>query len=222
MKRYSLFEILGPTMIGPSSSHTAGAARLGKMARSIYGKEFERADLHLHGSFQTTYEGHGSDRAFVGGLLGYEPDDERLIDSLETAKEKGIEINFKMIDLGFVHPNSVMIELFENKDSDKSFTVSGSSIGGGKMEIFDIDGINVRFKGERPTIIAEYDDRFGMIRDICVILTDHNISIADLTVRRENNLADMVMELDQPFNDQVIESIKELDNMLSVLGIMPL
>lgn len=103
MKKYDIFEIMGPTMIGPSSSHTAGAARIGMMARNIYGKEFNNVTFYLHGSFQTTYQGHGSDRALVGGVMGMMPDDERLVDSLNIAKEIGLDVKFKMIDLGFVH-----------------------------------------------------------------------------------------------------------------------
>ncbi len=219
MKKYKLFEILGPTMIGPSSSHTAGACRLGLMARKVFNKKFERVDFYLHGSFQTTYQGHGSDRAFVGGVMGFEPDDERLSQSLDIAKEEGLEVNFKMINLEFVHPNTVKIVLFENKDDEEGFSVTGSSIGGGKIKIFDINGITVDFTGAKPTIVGNYHDRFGMIRDICIILTNHDISIANLRVSREEEIADFVMELDHDFNPEVVKGIQDIDNIINVIGI---
>lgn len=221
LKKYDIFDIMGPIMIGPSSSHTAGAARIGKMAKTIYGKEIKKVTFYLHGSFQTTYQGHGSDRALVGGVLGYDPDDERLVDSLEDAKELGIDYLFKTIDLGYVHPNTIKV-LFEDPETGEEFYITGSSIGGGKIEIIDINNIKVKFTGEYPTIVAEYRDKFGMIAAISLVLTRNNISIASLRVTRDEKIAQMVMELDQPFNDDVIESIKSLPEITKILGIKPL
>lgn len=220
MKKYEIYDIMGPIMIGPSSSHTAGAARIGKMAKLIYDKEIKKVTFFLHGSFQTTYEGHGSDRALLGGILGYEPNDERLVDSLITAKEQGIDYKFDMIDLGYVHPNTIKVVFYEEDGSE--FYVTGSSIGGGKIEIIDINGIKVSFMGDHPTIVAKYNDRYGMIADISIILTHNNISIASLNVSREDKVASMVMELDEDFNDTVIRTIKQLDDVTSVIGIKPL
>lgn len=219
MKKYEMFEILGPIMIGPSSSHTAGAARIGKMCRDIYGKEAEKVTFCLHGSFQTTYEGHGSDRALVGGILGMEPDDENLVNSLNIAKEKGLDFKFIPEDLGFVHPNTIKV-IFHEEDG-KDFYVTGSSIGGGKIEIIDINGIKIKFTGEFPTIIAEYQDKFGMIAAIALVLTRNNISIANLSVNRTDNLAQMVMELDQRFNDDVVKSIKAIPEIIRLIAIQP-
>ncbi|MEB3429696.1 L-serine ammonia-lyase, iron-sulfur-dependent subunit beta [Citroniella saccharovorans] len=221
MKKYDIFEIMGPTMIGPSSSHTAGAARIGMMARNIYGKEFNNVTFYLHGSFQTTYQGHGSDRALVGGVMGMMPDDERLVDSLNIAKEIGLDVKFKMIDLGFVHPNTIKV-VFNDDDVLNRFYITASSIGGGKIEVLDVNGIQIKFTGEYPTIVAEYMDRFGMIADISQILTRNNISIASLKVSRNEDIAQMVMELDQPFNDDVITSISSFSEIIRLVGIKPM
>ncbi|AFS78777.1 L-serine dehydratase, subunit beta [Gottschalkia acidurici 9a] len=134
MREYSVFDILGPIMIGPSSSHTAGAARLGKEARNIVGDDFKAIKFYLHGSFAETYKGHGTDRALVAGALGMEPDDEKLRDALNIAKEKGIDIEFIPTDLGEdKHPNTVKMIFTKNDGSEVE--VLGSSIGGGNIQI---------------------------------------------------------------------------------------
>ena len=134
MREYSVFEILGPIMIGPSSSHTAGAARLGKEARAIVGEDFEAVKFYLHGSFAETYKGHGTDRALVAGTLGMEPDDEHLRDALEIARKEGIDVEFIPADLGAdKHPNTVKM-IFIMKDGSQQ-EVMGSSIGGGNVQM---------------------------------------------------------------------------------------
>ncbi|MDO5718366.1 MAG: L-serine ammonia-lyase, iron-sulfur-dependent subunit beta [Tissierellia bacterium] len=221
MKKYDIFEIMGPIMVGPSSSHTAGAARIGKMARIIYDSDITDVEFQLHGSFQTTYQGHGSDRALVGGVMGMDPDDERLVNSLALATEMGINYNFTLADLGFVHPNTVKV-VFTDRETKSDFFITGSSIGGGKIEIIDINGIHVKFTGEYPTLVAEYNDKFGMIAEISTVLTRNFISIASLRVTRDESIAQMVMELDQPYNDDVINSIKAIPEIRHILGIKPL
>lgn len=132
MREYSVFDILGPVMIGPSSSHTAGAARLGKEAREIVGEDFKAVKFYLHGSFAATYKGHGTDRALVAGTLGMEPDDEHLRDALQIAKEKGIDVEFIPADLGTdKHPNTVKMVFIMKDGTEKE--VMGSSIGGGNV-----------------------------------------------------------------------------------------
>lgn len=134
MREYSVFDILGPIMIGPSSSHTAGAARLGKEARNIVGEDFESVKFYLHGSFAETYKGHGTDRALVAGTLGMEPDDDHLKEALDIAKEKGIDVEFIPADLGIdKHPNTVKM-VFTMKDGSKQ-EIMGSSIGGGNVQM---------------------------------------------------------------------------------------
>ncbi len=134
MREYSVFDILGPIMIGPSSSHTAGAARLGKEAREIVGEDFKAVKFYLHGSFAQTYKGHGTDRALVAGILGMEPDDDHLKDALNIAKEKGIDVEFIPADLGTdKHPNTVKMVFIMKDGTEKE--VMGSSIGGGNVQM---------------------------------------------------------------------------------------
>ena len=145
MKNYGVFDILGPVMIGPSSSHTAGAARLGKIGQEIVDGNFYKVTFYLHGSFAKTYKGHGTNRALVAGVLGMDPSDERIKDSLNIAKEKGIDIEFVETDLGYEHPNTVkMIFHYKNKDD---YYIIGSSIGGGNILITNINGNKVEFSG---------------------------------------------------------------------------
>ncbi|KMT20838.1 L-serine dehydratase, beta chain SdhB [Clostridium cylindrosporum DSM 605] len=138
MKNYSVFDVLGPVMIGPSSSHTAGAARLGKVARGVVGEDFKKVEFYLHGSFAETYKGHGTDRALAAGILGMETDDERLRTAIQLAESKGIELKYIPTDLGDEHPNTVKMVFYMNDGSTK--TITGSSIGGGNMVITNIDG----------------------------------------------------------------------------------
>ena len=217
MKNYGVFDILGPIMIGPSSSHTAGAARLGKTGREIVDKSFTGVSFYLHGSFAKTYRGHGTDRALVAGVLGMDPADERIRDSLNIAKEKGIDIDFIETDLGYVHPNTVKI-VFHYKDKEDYYLI-GSSIGGGNILITNLNGISIEFTGNYPTILIRYTDRQGLISKISSILSSENINIATMKVSREGKIATMVMEIDSPIEDTVIEKIKALDEVFYITGI---
>ncbi len=164
MNDYSVFDILGPIMIGPSSSHTAGAARLSRISKEIAGAGFYEVVFQLHGSFAKTYKGHGTDKALVGGMLGMAPDDENIITSLEKAKTLNINVIFEEIDLGYVHPNTVKI-IFRYKD-EEDFYIIGSSIGGGNIIIMDINGNNVNFRADKPTVLLKYLDRKGVVSEI--------------------------------------------------------
>lgn len=156
-KQYGIFDILGPIMIGPSSSHTAGAARLGKVAKEMVGKEFDSVKFYLHGSFAKTYRGHGTDRALVAGILGMEPGDERLRTALALAKEQNIEIIFEEANLGeYQHPNTVKME-FHCKDGSV-VNITGSSIGGGSIVIKNIDGIVTNVTGSKPITLILFDN----------------------------------------------------------------
>src|SRR6056297_2579644 len=128
----SIFEIMGPAMIGPSSSHTAGAARIGRMAKLLFADKIDRADVRLHGSFADTASGHGTDRAIIGGLLGFLPDDERLKNSFALAEEAGLDFSIEEVKLREVHPNTALIELY-NQELDKELEMIGSSVGGGRI-----------------------------------------------------------------------------------------
>ncbi|MHC1685164.1 MAG: L-serine ammonia-lyase, iron-sulfur-dependent subunit beta [Clostridiaceae bacterium] len=215
MKEYSVFDIIGPIMIGPSSSHTAGAARLGKIASTIAGEDIKKVEFILHGSFSQTYKGHGTDRALVAGILGFKPCDERLRDSLELAKEKGIEIKFTPGDLGDVHPNTVRFLI--TLDNNVVVEVMGSSIGGGNILISEIDGEKVEFNNNYPTLLVKHRDIPGMLSKVSSLISDENINIAFLKVFRvgKGKSATMVFETDTPVNEKVISEIESLSDVES-------
>lgn len=216
MKEYSIFDIIGPIMIGPSSSHTAGAARLGKVARSIAEGDLKKVEFLLHGSFSKTYRGHGTDRALVAGILGFEPWDDRLKDSLNIAEKENIEISFKEADLGDVHPNTVKF-LMTLKDNIL-VEVMGSSIGGGNILISEVDGETVEFNGNYPTMLVKHKDLPGMISKVSGLLSKANINIAFLKVFRisKGQTATMVFETDSPVPTEVINEINELGNIENI------
>ena len=216
MKNYSAFEILGPVMIGPSSSHTAGAGRLGKAARLIANSNFISVDFYLHGSFAKTYRGHGTDRALVGGILGMEPHDEGIKESLKIAEESGIAISFIETDLGDVHPNTVKI-ILKRKDGS-SVSVTGSSVGAGNILIIDVDGDPLELNGQYPVVIIKHRDRRGMISKISFAVALGNINIATLKVGRESKgeIATTVIETDNVIPDSIIKEISKIDGVVSV------
>lgn len=221
MKTYSAFDILGPIMIGPSSSHTAGAARLGKIAATIAEYDIKEVRFLLHGSFAKTYKGHGSDRALVAGILGMDPWDENLRDSLQIAEEKGITFNFEEADLGEVHPNTVKFIIKSHSGIETEIT--GSSVGGGNILIFDVDGQRVEFTGEYPTLIITHLDVPGMIHKVSTLLFNENINIAFMNVYRKSrgSEASMVVETDSKVDDDIIEKIKALGNIKNIEEIVP-
>ena len=180
MRDYGVFDILGPIMIGPSSSHTAGAARLAKVAGTIAGNNIKKVEFMLHGSLAQTYKGHGTDKALVAGILNMDPWDENLKKSFEIAAENGIEIIFKETDLGDVHPNTVKFII--TKEDGQVTEVTGSSIGGGNILIFDIDKQKVEFTGERPTLLTQHKDLPGIISKISSLLYDENMNIGNMRV----------------------------------------
>jgi len=209
VKDYGVFDILGPVMVGPSSSHTAGAAKLGKIASEIAESGFYKVEFFLHGSFASTYKGHGTDKALVAGILGYSPADEELRDSFSLAKEKGIEFEFIETEIEYAHPNTAKI-VFKYMDR-QDFYITGSSIGGGSIIVTDIDGDEVEFTGEYPTIILKYADQKGIISKISSILANKDINIATMKVTRDgNNNATMFCEIDSPIGDDTIDEISSL------------
>lgn len=216
MRNYSVFDIIGPIMIGPSSSHTAGAARLGKIARIIWGQEIKKVEFLLHGSFAETYKGHGTDRALVAGILGMEPCDERLKDSLDIAKKENIQIKFTPCDLGEVHPNTVKIII--NEDSDSKFEVMGSSIGGGNIVVNEINGEQLEFTGEYATLIIKHQDVPGVVCKVTAVLYEERINIAFMKVYRygKGETATMVFEIDNEVSQEVINKINSIKHVDSV------
>ncbi len=221
MENYGIFDILGPIMIGPSSSHTAGAARIGEVARYIADFELGKVIFHLHGSFAKTYKGHGTDKALVAGILGMEPHDERLRSSFEIAKDRGIDIEFKKADLGIVHPNTVKIELF-GKNEEKA-TVTGTSIGGGAIVITDVNGFQIYFTDEYPTIMITQTDKKGVISRVSALLTSNGINIAKMTVNRKirGEVATMIIETDSLISDEIKTALENIEDVLTLRVINP-
>lgn len=220
MKDYSVFDILGPIMIGPSSSHTAGAARLARISKEIAGDGFYGVDFFLHGSFAKTYKGHGTDKALVGGILGMAPDDEDIRTSLDIAKSKGIEVSFEEADLGYVHPNTVKL-VFKYRDKD-DFYIIGSSIGGGNITIMDINDNIVNFTADRPTVLLKYNDRKGVISEVSAIFSSNGLNIASMKVTREKKIATMICELDTTINNESIDDINKIEDIFYVNSINPI
>lgn len=219
-KEYGVFDILGPVMIGPSSSHTAGAARLGRVAKNIAGtpgRRIVKVIFLLHGSFAKTYKGHGTDRALLAGVLGMEPDDERLRDSYDIAEENKLKFEFKETDLGDVHPNTVKF-VFEMDDGD-AVTVRGSSIGGGSILISEIDGDQVEFSGDFPTLITKHVDRPGIITAVTSALSSVGVNIAFMRVFRmsRGEMASMVVETDNPVPSEAANYISKINGIEKVI-----
>ncbi|MDK2562829.1 L-serine ammonia-lyase, iron-sulfur-dependent subunit beta [Romboutsia sedimentorum] len=182
-KDYSVFDIVGPNMIGPSSSHTAGAARLGKTASKIAGKPVKEVKFLLHGSFAETYKGHGTDKAIVGGILGFQPDDARIKNSFQLAEEAGVKFEFIKTDLGdSVHPNTVKIEMVL-EDGSKS-TIMGASIGGGNIKLTEMDGLALDFNGSRSAVVLEIKDIPGAVSFVTGLLAHNNKDIAMMSTNK--------------------------------------
>lgn len=221
MSNLGVFDILGPIMVGPSSSHTAGAARIGKVARAIAGGDIKSVTFLLHGSFAKTYNGHGTDRALVAGILGMEPSDLRLKDALDIAKEEGIEIVFKEADLGEVHPNTVKV-LIEGREFDK-YEMIASSIGGGSIEVTEVNGNKVEFTGTYPTLIISHIDVPGVVSQVTALLYKLDINIAFMKVIRSQKGKDatMIFELDSEILEEVVEQIKSFGYIRKVIKINP-
>ena len=217
----SIFDVLGPIMIGPSSSHTAGAARLGKIARYIANKDVKSVKFYLHGSFAETYKGHGTNRALTAGILGMEPHDENLRFSLVIAKREGIDIDFIKMNLGNVHPNTVKLEITSSNNSITS--VTGSSLGGGAVVITEVNGFDVQITGKYYTLITKYNDKKGVISTVSSILSNNNINIASMRVKRKSRglEASMIIESDDYISPTVLDEIRKLDIIDEVIKIEP-
>jgi L-serine dehydratase len=222
MKKFSAFDILGPIMIGPSSSHTAGAARLGKIASIIAGRGIKKVEFLLHGSFAKTYKGHGTDRALAAGILGMDPWDESLREALSIAQENGIQMEFREVDLGEVHPNTVKF-LITNLDNEQTQVV-GASIGGGNIIITQVDGEDIEFTGTYPTLIIKHKDVPGVVSNVTAIMYNENINIAFMRVFRgsKGEKATMIFETDNTLSEELVEKIKCVGHISSIRVINPI
>lgn len=206
----SLLDIIGPVMVGPSSSHTAGACRIGLFARALAGGRPDGAKVELHGSFARTGVGHGTDRAIAGGLLGFQPDDERLRRSLELAEAEGLAITFGNVKLrGEHHPNTARITVTRG---DRTVTVTGSSIGAGRIVITEVDGYPVEVTGALPTLVFVAPDVPGIVASATAALAGDAANLATIRVsrRRKGGDAIHVYELDAPPSDHALDAIRAL------------
>lgn len=206
----SLLDIIGPVMVGPSSSHTAGACRIGLLARGLVGGTPQTARLELHGSFARTGEGHGTDKALVGGLMGFRPDDERLRTALEIAEKEGLHFRFEKTTLDDgSHPNTVRLTV---ERGDRKSTMTGSSLGAGRVLITDIDDYPVEVTGNYHTVVLVAEDVKGSVARIATIVAEHSLNIATLRLTRKARGGDafMVIELDGQPGDDVRDSIRAL------------
>ena len=214
----SIFDIIGPVMIGPSSSHTAGAARLGKMARCIFRSTPKKVDLTLYGSFAKTYKGHGTDKALVGGILGFDPDDARIKYSFELAKEQGVKFEFIKTNLGEnVHPNTVKMEMIL-EDGSKS-TVMGASIGGGNIKLTEMDGLALDFNGSRSAVVLEIKDIPGAIAFITGILGHNNKNISMISTNKpaKSEYTFLTIETEDELESSLIDQLRKFEVVAKVV-----
>ena len=215
----SIFDILGPVMVGPSSSHTAGAARIGYTARQLFGESVKKAEVYLHGSFAATGKGHGTDRAIIAGLLGMKPDDLRISVAFEEAKKAGMEFTIANKELKNAHPNTSRV-IMENADG-RRMVIQAYSIGGGRIRVSNLDGIEVDFSGESNTLIVRNQDRPGCITEVSAALSKEKINVATMQVFRHKRggSAVMVVETDQPIPQNVVTELKKKDDILEVISL---
>lgn len=211
-----IFDIIGPIMVGPSSSHTAGAVRIGHMARTLLGQEPVKAALHLHGSFAETGVGHGTDMALIAGLLGMASDDYDIPKSFKIAKERGLKFTFDAIDLRDAHPNSVLMELEGAEGA--TLSMQACSVGGGRIEVNKIDGVDLHFTGNFNTLIIHNKDELGYISNVTQALTLAKINIANMSLHRNKRggSAIMVIETDEPVPEMIIHLLENLSGILHI------
>lgn len=212
----NIFEILGPVMVGPSSSHTAGAVRIGYVCRKLMGEKIVTADIELYGSFLLTGKGHGTPQAIVAGLLGMTPDDAKIPNSFEIAKVQGLKFTIGEAKLKEAHPNSVLLKL--TGESGKELEVIGESLGGSIINIAQIDGLPANISGDYPTLIASNMDVPGMVAKVSKVLFEAKINIAQMHLYRASRGKNSVLiaECDQEIESKTLNDIRDLDGIMKV------
>lgn len=215
MRFKDVFSIIGPSMIGPSSSHTAGAIRLGRVARQLLGEMPLKAEITLYGSFADTYRGHGTDLALVGGILDFETDDPRIPQAADEAEALGVAVAFHISKDKADHPNTVGIVL---TSESRKVSMRGASIGGGNVEIINVDQFDVKFTANYPTLVISHHDRPGMIADITTLLGSNliNIGFMDLDRKGRNREAMTVIETDASIPATLVEQMLQLNKITDV------
>ncbi len=212
----NIFDILGPVMVGPSSSHTAGAVRIGLIARRLLGGQPATAKITLSGSFAATGTGHGTDRALVAGLLGMKPDDIRIPDSFALAVEQGLAFTFDRTELKEAHPNTAILQL--STAGGRELEVQASSLGGGRIMVNKLDGINVNFNGDSPTLIVHNLDQPGHVAEVTSMLSHKSVNIATMQLYRNHRggYAVMVIETDQDIPAEALRWLSRLEGVIKV------
>lgn len=216
MKYTSIFDVIGHIMVGPSSSHTAGACQIAYVAQILFGKRPNTVKIGLHGSFAETYKGHGTDKAILGGLLGFNPEDERIKNAFEIAKNENLDYEFELIDLGSeYHPNSVIIEMRNGKDK---MTVIGSSIGGGNIIIKEVDDLEAGFGGEPNTLVILNQDKIGALVNIANTLKSYGLNIGSMKISRnlKKKIALTWLEADSSIPENLVEALQKYPEIIWV------
>ena len=213
----NVFDIIGPVMIGPSSSHTAGAVRLGRVAWKILGDKVVKADIELSGSFAQTYRGHGTDKALIAGVMGMDSDDERIRHSLQLAKESGMEFAFHETEIPGAHPNTARIAVTGAQGG--TTVIQGASIGGGNILITEINGMAVSFTGQYNTLLVLHYDKPGTIAAVTNFMAYSEVNIGNFRLSRpkKGGTAVMTIEVDGDVSDALISSLKILPNIINVV-----
>lgn len=212
----NLFDILGPVMVGPSSSHTAGAVRIGYVARHLLKDEPHSVKIGLYGSFAQTGKGHGTDKALIAGILDMHPDDMRIPESFELAQKAGIDFEFYTLDLRNAHPNTALIDI--TGKNGRKLSVQASSLGGGRIMVNRLDGIDVNFSAEKPTLIVHNIDQPGHVAEVTSMLSHKSVNIATMQLFRDKRggYAVMVIETDQQIPEESIKWLEHLEGVIKV------
>ncbi|MGM0378310.1 MAG: L-serine ammonia-lyase, iron-sulfur-dependent subunit beta [Bacillota bacterium] len=220
MKNISAFDSLGPIMVGPSSSHTAGAVKIGLIGNKLANNKITSTKFYLHGSFAKTYKGHGTDKALLGGILGFNEKNSKLKKAFEIADKNNLKYEFIPKDLGDVHPNSVLMDIETEKG--ENIEIQGSSIGGGAIIITSLNGLETEFSGENPTILTYHKDQPGVVAKLTTILAKYNLNISYMKVLRKEgtDMANMVIEVDNPFEEslknEIATKIDAIENLYMI------
>lgn len=212
----NIYDILGPVMVGPSSSHTAGAVRIGLITRRLLGETPAHAAISLSGSFAETGVGHGTDRALIAGLLGMQPDDIRIPDSFAVANDAGLNYSFQKITLKEAHPNTAVLHV--SSASGRELEVQAASLGGGRIIVNKLDGISVNFTGDAPTLIVHNMDQPGHVAEVASMLSHKGVNIATMQLCRNHRggYAVMVIEADQNIPEESIQWLRRLEGVIKV------
>ncbi|HEY4654932.1 MAG TPA: L-serine ammonia-lyase, iron-sulfur-dependent subunit beta [Cyclobacteriaceae bacterium] len=210
-EKSSVFDMIGPVMIGPSSSHTAGVVRIGRTVNRLLGARPIKAEVTFYNSFARTYEGHGSDRAIVAGLMDFRTDDLRIREALELAKEAGMQVDFRRVgNASTMHPNT--LKLVVTSQDGKSVEVIGESLGGGVINIAEVNGFNAGFRASLHTLIVTAEDIRGSIAFIANVLAHDDCNIASMSVSRKgrHDLACLVIEMDSGIRPLTLDYLRSL------------